>query len=353
MVAEQAQAVAGEPATLILIVTNEADEAESFEPPAMIDFRVVLDEGERTLSGMRVADEAGPVEIGPGEYVRLRYRLTLPGDTVGDLILQPLSMATNPVALRALPSGGSADERSRVSAALSPYEPNYFSIGSRGETTARYQISLKFRIFNPNTAVPFLEKLYLGYTQASIWDLDSSSKPFRDSSYRPSIFFLDESVSLWPFADSKLGFQGGFEHESNGKDGDSSRSINIAFVRPVLTLPLGGDYAVSFGPKIYHYLDKDDNPDIDEYRGYADFFVRIGQEDGWLFDTTYRRGTGSGKHSVQIDASYPLRKPSFGNLGGYIHLQYFNGYGESLLDYNRKLRSQFRIGLMVTRGLRW
>lgn len=353
MVAEQAQAVAGEPATLILIVTNEADEAESFEPPAMIDFRVVLDEGERTLSGMRVADEAGPVEIGPGEYVRLRYRLTLPGDTVGDLILQPLSMATNPVALRALPSGGSADERSRVSAALSPYEPNYFSIGSRSETTARYQISLKFRIFNPNTAVPFLEKLYLGYTQASIWDLDSSSKPFRDSSYRPSIFFLDESVSLWPFADSKLGFQGGFEHESNGKDGDSSRSINIAFVRPVLTLPLGGDYAVSFGPKIYHYLDKDDNPDIDEYRGYADFFVRIGQEDGWLFDTTYRRGTGSGKHSVQIDASYPLRKPSFGNLGGYIHLQYFNGYGESLLDYNRKLRSQFRIGLMVTRGLRW
>jgi phospholipase A1/A2 len=56
---------------------------------------------------------------------------------------------------------------------------------------------------------------------------------------------------------------------------------------------------------------------------------------------------------VQVDASYPLRKPTFGNLGGYIHLQYFNGYGESLLDYNRKLRSQFRIGLMVTRGLRW
>jgi len=129
--------------------------------------------------------------------------------------------------------------------------------------------------------------------------------------------------------------------------------MNIAFVRPAITFPLGADYQLTLAPKIYHYLDKEENPDIDDYRGHIDFLVRFGREDGLLLDTTLRRGHLSGKGSVQVDASYPLRVATFGNLGGYLHLQYFNGYGESLIDYNARLRPQFRMGLMVTRGLRW
>ena len=45
--------------------------------------------------------------------------------------------------------------------------------------------------------------------------------------------------------------------------------------------------------------------------------------------------------------SYPLSKLSGGDLTGWLMLQYFGGYGESLLDYNRKLDSQLRLGIAI------
>jgi len=139
------------------------------------------------------------------------------------------------------------------------------------------------------------------------------------------------------------------EHESNGKDGAASHSLNIAFVRPTLTFPLQGNYFISVSPKIYDYLEKEENPDISEYRGYVDLLLKIGERDGWQLATTLRKGTRPEAYSVQLDASFPLKNAIFGNLGGYLHLQYFNGYGESLIDYNERVRPQFRIGLMITR----
>ena len=139
------------------------------------------------------------------------------------------------------------------------------------------------------------------------------------------------------------------EHESNGKDGAASRSINIAYVRPTFTLPFADHYFVSVSPKIYGYLEKADNPDIPTYRGYSDVLVKVGETEGIQLATTLRKGTGADPYSVELDLSIPLSTPRLGNLGGYLHLQYFDGYGESLLDYNRKVRSQFHIGLMITR----
>jgi outer membrane phospholipase A len=61
-----------------------------------------------------------------------------------------------------------------------------------------------------------------------------------------------------------------------------------------------------------------------------------------------RRGK-SGNGSVQVDASYPLRKPFFADTGGYVHFQYFNGYGETILDYNLRRSPQFRVGFSIVR----
>lgn len=353
LAATTSEITAGELFEIDLIATNGGDTEAQFEPPSRLDLVIATNDGERTLSLQRADPAAAAPSIAPGGFLRVRYSGIMPTDLIGELTFHPANVATNPIAIRSWSNAPSASDLERFSSAVSPNEPMYFSVGSRGNTTAKFQVSLKFRIFNPDTKTPFLEKLYLAYSQTSIWDLDSASKPFRDSSYRPSLFFLDDRVSQWPFAGSRLGFQGGVEHESNGRDADASRSINIVFVRPALTFLLGGNYALTLAPKIYHYLDKSDNPDIDDYRGHADFLVRFGQEDGWLVDTTIRRGRNADLGSVQLDLSYPLRKPTFGNLSGYLHLQYFSGYGESLVDYDQRLRPQFRIGLMVTRGLRW
>lgn len=345
------EAAAGGPFTVILTVTNDSDQPVDYSPPPRLDLRFLRTDAEQTVSLVR-EESPDVVKVPPRGFARIRYAGTTPDDLVGDVVLRPDNLDANALALYVLSQQTPAGEFSRVSGAISPYEPMYFALGSRGNTNARFQISVKFRVFNPDTKrIPLLEKLYLSYSQTSLWDLESTSKPFRDSSYRPSVFLLDDNLSQWPFSRSRLGLQGGLEHESNGREPPESRSINIAFIRPALTFPLWTDYQLTLSPKIYAYLDKEENPDIDDYRGHTDFLVRFGREAGIMLDTTLRRGSAGG--SMLMDLSYPLGTPLFGNLGGFLHLQYFNGYGESLLDYNTKLRSQFRIGLMVTRGMRW
>ncbi|HEX4986191.1 MAG TPA: phospholipase A [Burkholderiales bacterium] len=312
--------------------------------------------------------------VKPGGFLRARYAGPLPEGLSGNLVLEPVDFAGPAIGVTVAAAGEapafaqeptpaerkaqaaqaaiapSGRDTARFASAFSPYEPNYFSAGSDGPTNAKFQVSMKFRLFNPDTQTPFLEKLYIAYSQTSIWQIGESSAPFYDSSYRPSFFFLDEDVSQWPFRkSSRLGLQAGVEHESNGKDGPSSRSLNIAYVRPTYTQPFGDRYFFSVSPKIYAYLEKADNPDIAGYRGYMDLLLKIGRTEGVQLAATLRKGTLDRPYSAELDLSIPLAIASLGNLGGYLHVQYFQGWGESLLDYNREVHPQIRVGLMITR----
>ena len=109
-------------------------------------------------------------------------------------------------------------------------------------------------------------------------------------------------------------------------------------------LPEGGTFA--FTPKIYAYLDKEENPDIDDYRGYVDWRFRFDSGANWIATTVFRYGTAN-KGSVLIDLSRRTRDLKFGPISTYLHVQFFAGYGEDILDYNVKNKSQLRFGFAI------
>lgn len=236
-------------------------------------------------------------------------------------------------------------------APLSVNEPLYFVVGSSDERSfdARFQLSFKYRPFDPDARVaqyfPPLSNLYFAYTQTSLWDLGSHSSPFKDTSYRPSLYYRwtgsgrDGLPDDWRF---------GLEHESNGRDGSDSRSINTVYVRPTWHMDFAHGRRLTLSPKFYQYLEKSDNPDIYKYRGYADLQARYGREDGAILTALYRLGTG-GHSSTQLDLSYPISDKLFGRTGTFIHLQLMEGYGETLIDYNRYSDTQLRLGLSLAR----
>lgn len=372
-------AIAGNVLTIVLTVTNDADEAMSAVIPAHLELRLTT-EGEAynvTFPADPPLASVGPdgtqtVQLAPQTFRKVRYGGKLPDALTGVTTLRPRAVAADPLVLVVHPGARQAPQSiiaetpaapaasagqsgstptSRFLSALSVYDPVYFAVGTRERTNAKFQLSFKYRFFTEDgplaQRVNFLQDLYLGYTQTSLWDLESNSAPFYDSSYKPRLFYYNRDV--WDGAEKKisLGLEGGLGHESNGKSGTDSRSINFAYVKPIFTLgdPQGWHWTVA--PMLIDYLSTSDNPDIADYRGYVDLQVGFGKDDGAMLTAQLRKGSQG--FSSEWDLTFPLRAVALGNLNGYLMLQYFNGYGESILDYNQRYPSQVRLGLMFVR----
>ena len=59
-----------------------------------------------------------------------------------------------------------------------------------------------------------------------------------------------------------------------------------------------------------------------------------------------RAGT-AGKGSLTLDYFERTRVLGFGPVSGYFHVQLFAGYGEDILDYNLRNKSQLRLGFAI------
>ncbi|RRJ95346.1 phospholipase [Opitutaceae bacterium TAV4] len=385
--------------TLSLLLTNDADAPATQTVPAGLGLVARLGLRAEAFTLARVSGEPSLVTIAPKSYARIAYSGALPAGMAGFVVLQdgegrfgavalqinhpdkntdatatspastPASAipaasaiatatATSDSAADPVPAGSSqAPRRSASDLGLMAYEPIYFSVGDGGGLNARFQFSLKYRPFGPGNdriaGEHWWQDVYFAFTQTSVWDLHSESNPFYDSSYRPSISYGRHEIGP-RFLGAAFGYSAGLEHESNGKDGADSRSINTAFLRPELRWGNLDErnWLVTFSPKFYVYLEKDDNEDIAHYRGYGDYALSVEWKNSFKIATTTRIGT-HGHASFLIDASYPFNRINdlipIGWVHGYLHLQFFNGYGETILDYNRRDDTQIRLGFMLVR----
>lgn len=234
---------------------------------------------------------------------------------------------------------------------LSTFEPIYFADGSNGENIARFQFSFKFRLVIPDDprSRGFVDNLYFAYTQTSLWDIRKTSGPFRDTSYMPQLIYSIPDTGWKSPLFSQMGLMAGFGHESNGRDGPESRSVDILFVRPTWEFGDVQSAHLTVSPKIYYYVVKaDENHDIADYRGYVDLLVKYGSPDGAQLAATLRKGARAGYGSIDTQFTYPLAKLFRNAWGGYLWIGYFNGYGEDILDYNKR-RWIARIGFSIAR----
>lgn len=207
-------------------------------------------------------------------------------------------------------------------------------------TEAKLQISLKTKvmedIFGNNG------DLWFGYTQSSRWQVYNGglSRPFRETNHEP------EAMLVWRTDYDFLGWRGRFlnlslNHQSNGRSLPLSRSWN----RLMLSAALERDnWTMTLRPwwRLPESRSKDDNPDIADYVGRADLLL-VRRTDNHQFSVLLRHTLRSGEASrgaVQLDYAFPIA----GELRG--HLQWFSGYGESLIDYNHRA-NYFGLGVSL------
>jgi phospholipase A1/A2 len=357
---------AGAPLRADLTILNDSDVPLRVELPAPLHAR--LETSQAVTNFDFAPDRTGTVEIAPRQFLKVALRGDVPEDAGDTATLTLTGFDTNRVAVRIAPRDTSSNAAWNAPTApaqptgtalidkppplaVSVYEPVYFIVGGDGGLNAKFQISLRFRLFDDHgrlaRRMPWIDDLYLSFSQTALWDLGELSKPFKDSSYRPRLFYANYDLARYFDGNLRFGIESGIGHESNGKEGEDSRSYNMLYARPTLTFGDPDGFRAYFAPLIHNYIAASDNPDIDDYRGYVDWLFGVGSKGGLDFWGVLRKGTRSDYGSVELSASYPLSKLSGGDLTGWLMLQYFNGYGESLLDYNRKLDSQLRLGIAI------
>ncbi len=222
------------------------------------------------------------------------------------------------------------------------YKDNYFTVGTAPfwkptamNSDVKFQISLAIRL--TDTVLPWDSFVFLMYTQKTLWNVFQNSMPMRDLNFNPGIGWSKPFFSKDRYV-GKLTLL--VEHESNGRDGDESRSWNRISIYGSTIID---EWLMVHAKFWIPVIDGMNNKDILDYCGiYQHGVVITTPNKKFSFGITgvKRKGWNLNFNTI-FDFSWRVHEKSNLNL----FAQYYNGYGENLLDYNQ-FHSRLRVGII-------
>lgn len=223
------------------------------------------------------------------------------------------------------------------------YKDNYFIFGttlnhrpSRENSNVKFQISISQRL--TRSTLPWNTYLYLFYTQKVFWNVLEKSLPMTDLNFNPGI-----GITKPLFVKNRYIGKATLlvEHESNGRDSIWSRSWNrIALAANVMVT----NHLMVHGKIWAPIVDGENNRDIVRYCGFWQFGAQVLSDNRRFVGgvTIVKRGKWNLSSNVIVDVAYRI----FRNENQYLFMQFYSGYGEGLLEYN-KHHTQLRVGLLI------
>lgn len=252
------------------------------------------------------------------------------------------------------------DEHHKGFFLVTPYKPVYVTAGRRSnnpnrqpqsenplysqtENTnynhyeAKFQFSLKTKVarklFWGNG------DLWVAYTQKAHWQVYNKelSRPFRELNYEPEII-LDFATHYKLFGLNGRMAGIAMNHQSNGRTLPLSRSWNRIVFHAGFE---NKNWQVMLRPWIRLHDDDDENPAIADYtgRGEAVVVYNLKRHQFSAVGTHSLQFSNGGRGSIQLNWVFPV----IDNFR--MQLQFFDGYGETLQDYNHH---QTTIGICVS-----
>ncbi|MBN2735653.1 MAG: phospholipase A [Spirochaetales bacterium] len=230
-----------------------------------------------------------------------------------------------------------------VSKALMGHEPIYFLFALPNDQV-KLQLSFKYDLLYSLKA-----GLYLGYTQLMFWDLYNFSSPFEEILFCPEVFwefrsgynFLNDIV--FTYVDFlRFSF---YSHRSNGQDNTNSRGIETGYIQG--QFGIGSEsWRLGLGLKYHLWTWRKEESNLD----YLDY---LGPLEAKLF--LYSKDNGEKQEELYIKAGLlgSQKTDLYVNFleAGIMsrvllsrfrpYLQFYYGYGESLLFYNHQSINDF------------